>query len=135
MQVQAALFSLMAHFPESGHNGETLKMVSEDYFEDMLEERVTAKEFEMAVKHSRRKCNFFPKVSDIISSCHELRSNPPKRITVDRLSIPEETDNLTEEEIEQNKQRVEIICKQLSGTLTMEEAIKAQEKLSTFSKK
>jgi hypothetical protein len=41
----------------------------------------------------------------------------------------------TEEEIKQNQERISIILRQLTGEISMEDAVKEQRKLTTYSRK
>jgi len=78
-QVQESLMRLVSHYPEAGHTGATLRVIASDYFEDLTEDRTSQEEFLQVVKLARRRCSFFPKVSDIIKLRDEIRANPPKK--------------------------------------------------------
>lgn len=84
--------------------------------------------FRVAAEVVEEDAEFFPapasmrKVSDIV--CQRIES---KRCDENRLMLTETTDNLTPGEIEQNKQRVQIMIDQITGKITQEEA---EERLS-----
>lgn len=77
--VQSALAKLCSHYPEAGHNGDSLRQISADYFEDLTDEGVTAGQFSQAIKMARRRCKFFPKVVEILECVAEIRKNPPRQ--------------------------------------------------------
>ena len=49
IQVQKALISYLPHYPESGHNGETLRRLAVDYLEDIQADGMSSLEFDPAV--------------------------------------------------------------------------------------
>jgi len=51
---------------------------------------------------------------------------------MDQKELPEETDNLTPEEIAQNIERIAIITRHLSGELSIEEAVEKQNQLLSW---
>lgn len=77
--VQASLAKLCSHYPEAGHNGDSLRQISADYFEDLTDDRTSSEEFAEVVKLARRRCKFFPKIADIIELRNELRANPTRK--------------------------------------------------------
>ena len=95
-------------------------------------------DFVVAAGLTERETHFFPTIKamlDVRESVHQIRQ---RQISADQKALkalPEETGNLTPEEIEQNKKRVEIIKLQLAGDLTMEEAEAAQKKITTYAAK
>ncbi len=129
IQVQKALISYLPHYPESGHNGETLRRLAVDYLEDIQEEGMSSLEFDLAVKHARRRCQFFPKVADLISSCCELRANPPKKKVV--ALIEEQSTVETPEMREAVKKNRAIIAQIIKHEITLEEA---EEQMQFFNK-
>jgi hypothetical protein len=58
------LTRVSAHFPNSGHTKQTLKIVAEDWFYT-FNKRLTDRAFIEAVTVARRKCKFFPTEMDI----------------------------------------------------------------------
>lgn len=93
--------------------------------------------FKVAAGLVERETNFFPTVKQMLDVRESSQQIRQRQIATDlsRKALPEETGNLTEEEIEQNQQRIEIIRKQLSGKMSMEEAEKEQRKLTTYTRK
>lgn len=94
-------------------------------------------EFKVAAELVEKETNFFPTVKQMIDcreSVHQVRQ---KQIAGDMAlkALPEETGNLTEDEVGQNQKRLDIIVRQLAGEISMEEAVKEQQKLTTYARK
>jgi hypothetical protein len=51
------------------------------------------------------------------------------------VALPEDTDNLTPEEIEQNREKAEIIMQMLAGKLSIDDAVKRQEEITTYARR
>ncbi len=120
---------LMAHYPESGHNGTTLGSVANDYFDDLLSEYVSSNEFKFAIVQVRKKCKFFPKMADILEAVNEYRKNPPPSKTVRIAEDCGQEAPLTPEQIERNKKRYWILSQISSGRISYEEGTKKIEEL------
>ena len=118
-----------------GQRGGTELDLLKAKFYQVLSKHFSDEAFMLAAGKVEEIAKFFPVIAQVMDFKNDVIAEMARVGHSSILSLPEETDNLTEEEIEQNRQRVEIICKQLAGTLTMEEAIKEQEELVTFAKK
>lgn len=94
------------------------------------------REFRVAAGMVERETNFFPTVKQMLDVRESVQQIRQRQVSADlsRKALPEETDNLTDEEIAQNQKRIEIIKKQLAGEMTMEEAEKEQRKLVTYAR-
>lgn len=127
--VWQAIFRLLNHYPESGHNKQTLAKLSEDYWEDFKAEGITTVEqLKPSLSLARRRCKFFPKSSDIISAYKELKAK--RRISMP-VMIEEKTSmhDLLPEEVERNKEMIAISRDAILRKITWEEAEKRQEAL------
>lgn len=122
MQVQELIAGLVYHYPEAGHNGATLRGICEDYFEDFTEDRTSAEEFTQIVKLARKRCKFFPKVSDLMELRNELRANPIRK-PVSGL-IEEESLVKTPEMMEAGKRNCKLISMMLKYGISHEDAQK-----------
>lgn len=115
---------LISHYPEAAHTGATLRAISTDYFEDLTEDRTSQEEFLQVVKLARRRCKFFPKVSDIIELRNELRNelraNPPRKPVAGL--IEEESMVKTPEMIETGKLNCKLIALMLEHGISHTEA-------------
>ncbi len=133
--MQAALFRLLNHYPESGHNGATIKRLADDYFEDMIDEGVTLRQFERGISAARKTCRFFPKVFELLVLIREDRGRIDQRPTQNRIALPDQTTehDLTPEEIEKNKKRIKVITDMLAKKLTIEEAEEMVKSPEVFS--
>jgi hypothetical protein len=120
---------LLNHYPESGHNSNTLGRLAFDWFDLLSEEEVTQRQFSAGVRHSVKTCRFFPKVADILEGVAKYRANPPTLQATDSLQIADTSSrhDLTPEEIARNKERVAHITAMLSRKITMDDAVKAVE--------
>jgi len=124
-QVEMAVGNWKVRFREANHTPEEIVFIIAEYYEDLVDEKVSRKEFDHATKVVRRRCKFFPTVADILEAVKEYRTNPPKQ-NHPQLEEPE----LTPEQIEKNQKRFAILEKQIAGDLSMGEALKEQEGVS-----
>ena len=70
--VQIELAALSCHYPESGHTPKTLGVISKDWFEAFQE--LNEYQFKELIKEAKRKCRFFPKISDLSGEAEILKS-------------------------------------------------------------
>ena len=110
---------MLKHYPESGHNGKILQALAMDYYDDLAEEGVTEKQFCIAIKTSRKRCKFFPKISDLLGFVCEYRANPPIPAPVSR-QLPDRPIGVTKEQAELNKKRCAVLAKIAAGELSYE---------------
>ena len=66
LTVQKCLIRLNAHYPESGHTAKTIKIVAEDWYEDLQVKHISDERFIALAKEARRENTFFPKIADIL---------------------------------------------------------------------
>ena len=101
----------MTHYPESGHNLNTLGRLSFDWFDLLKEEGVTRPQFSAGIRHAVKTCRFFPKLADVLDGVKNYRTNPPAPRSA-ALQIEEHTatsNSWTPEEIARNMERIEMI--------------------------
>jgi hypothetical protein len=93
--------------------------------------------FRIAAGLVERETNFFPTVKQMLDVRESVNQIRQKHIAADlsRKALPEETGNLTEDEIAQNLKRIEIIKKQMAGKMSMEAAEREQKKLTTYTQR
>ena len=127
--VKKAVYSWSIKNREAGYTNDQLAFLSREYFEDLQSEGVTSRQFEAAEKDVRKRCRFFPKMADFLEAVQRVREKPPA-IEYDQEQLPDTTSNhdLTHEEIARNKERIKHITDMLSGKLTMDQAVEAQDK-------
>jgi hypothetical protein len=119
---------MLIHFPESGHNGKTLQLLADDWYELLADEGVTSGQFEVGIKYAKKNCSFFPKVADIMKGVMSFRENPPApRYDQNQIADTTSMHDLTPEEISRNKERMKHITDMLSGALSIEDAVRAVE--------
>jgi len=128
--VQIELFGLLRHYPEAGINGETLNALAGGYLEDLQAEGCfSAAEFTRAVKLARRRCQFFPKVVDLLTCWREVLAQPSDATQITWEPKKEKTDA----ECQFNRECAEIVNRCLEKEITpaeMEWQLKqAQERL------
>lgn len=125
--VKAALVRLLAHYPESSHNGKTLGKLSEDYWEDFQAEGLlTVEQLKPAISLTRRRAKFFPKSAEIIAAFKELKAKgriPGQKM----ISATSTWSEPTKEEIEKNKKLIAISADAIAKKITSEEAARRQE--------
>lgn len=127
--VKKAVYSWSLRFREAVRNNDELRLLSDEYLEDLLDENVSDKEFSFACKEARKRCSFFPKMCDILKYVGEYRANPPPS---DNLALEEYSGldaPLTDEQIERNVKRLEILGRVSSREITYEEAAQLMEEL------
>ena len=76
----------------------------------------------------------FPTISSIVKLGNVIAEKEAREISSNAIALPEHTDDITPEEIEQNKKRIDILRKQLTGELSMEQAEAEQKKLTTYAR-
>lgn len=92
-------------------------------------------EFVVAADLVERETRFFPTIKEMMDcreSVQQIVESRPADYSLPAL--PEETDNLTEEEIQQNQRKIEIIKKMLCGEMTIEQAEAEQQLLVVFAR-
>lgn len=120
------LLRLAAHYPESGHNGKTLAIISDDYLHDLRSEGITPQNFREAVAEARKRTAFFPKVSDIIKAHHSLTSQPQPTRRVAGL-LDEHTRERSPEETAIARRNLGLIRRQAEGEITEAEATRLMQ--------
>lgn len=108
--VKRAVYSWSIRFKSAGYMNEQLARISTEYLEDLQSEGVTLRQFEVATLMVRKRCRFFPSMADILDAVKEYRAKPPVAAS-GALQIADTTSHhdLTPEEIERNRERVEMI--------------------------
>jgi len=92
--------------------------------------------FRKAAELVEREVGFFPTIKDMMS----VRNSANQIVERDAISnyavkaLPEETDNLTPEEIEINLKKIQIIKRMLCGEITVAQAEKEQSELTHFAR-
>lgn len=120
------MYSWSIRFRETIYDNNQLRLLSEEYFEDLLDEHVTHNQFVMAAKMVRKRCSYFPKMSDIMDALYEYRSRPRSS---DSLQLPAET-KLSPAEEEFGKIQIEICRQAAQGVITWVEATAQLERLT-----
>jgi hypothetical protein len=127
--VKVAVYSWSIRNREAGYTNEQLARLSQEYFEDLQSEEVTAHQFAAAASRVRKRCRFFPKMVDILEAVQQHRESPPaKGYLQDQVADTTSNHDLTQEEIDRNKERTKHITDMLARKLSMDEAIEAVEK-------
>ena len=126
MTVKRAVYSWSIRFPGAKYTNEQLARLSTEYHEDLVDEGVTRMQFEAAEREVRKRCRFFPVMSEILAAVEQVRSAPPAPRT-NRLQIADTTSHhdLTPEEIKRNKERIGEILQMLAGQKSIDEAVEA----------
>lgn len=117
------MIGLLPHFPEAGYTGKTLTPLARDWFELLQEEHVSERAFLLAIREVKKRCRFWPKLSEVLQAVQQERSNPTPVCTVPQLADTSSTHDLTLEERERNKRRIGHIVSMLKGQLSMDEAL------------
>lgn len=128
--VQTALIRLSAHYPDSGHNAKSLRVIAEDWHES-FSTMMGEKTFLQAVKMARgRSKGFFPNETLIIEAAREINANPQQQSA---LQIPERTTEheFTREEIARNRARMTVLGDASAGVISMEEATRQLEEINS----
>lgn len=97
-----------------------------------MDEHVSPVQFEAAIKTVRRRCKYFPKMSDILEAVREYRANPPAS---DSLQIEDSSSyhDPTPEERKQFKDRINAINDMIHEGTPMEETLKiVSQKIESF---
>ena len=120
-------------FPGSRSDDE--KEIITSRFFDALSSLFSEPEFLDAARAVEKQVEFFPVVKHFLDVRDQVFAARQRHSRTSQLTLPEGTDNLTPEEIEQSRRKVEIIRDMLSGKLSIDEAERMQSELVTFSAK
>ena len=123
------LMPLLVLYPEAGHNGNTIPALAEQWRDLLADEDVAEPEFVWAMRRAKKKCKYFPNIADIMEGVTEYREHPPARIDAAHRLPQESAVPLSPEEIERNKQRIDILAAQMARKITAEEAAIRMAKL------
>lgn len=110
------------------------KIISAKFYE-ALSAAYSNETFLCAARTVEKETHYFPTIKafmDVRGAVHQLEQN---KANYQAKALPADTGNLTDEEIEQNNKRIEIIKKQLAGELSLEAAVKAQKQLVTYARR
>jgi hypothetical protein len=88
--------------------------------------------FAVAGRLVEKQCDFFPTVKNIDKAISDAVAVVGRKRDLEQKALPEETGGITEDEIAQNQKRIDIIIRQLSGELSLEEAMEQQQQLTTW---
>jgi hypothetical protein len=124
-------WSLM--FPGQRDPGQLVFLSGQFY--EALQHRFTDEGFILAANIIRDEQEYFPTVAAVakLSNIVAEKISRNKQIGQNVNLLTEEADNLSQEEIEQNKEKVAIITKMLAGQMTIAEAVEEQNKLTSWS--
>lgn len=90
--------------------------------------------FEIAAELVESEQEFFPTIAHMkkmrTAAIDQIQRNRGEQ----QKALPEYTDNLTEEEVANNLKRVKIMCDQINGIITAEEALRLQEEITTYAR-
>jgi hypothetical protein len=128
-KVMEAIISWNIRFREAVRNSAELTILAQEYFEDLTDENVSVKEFSYAYKNTRRRCNFFPKMCDVLKYVEEYRKNPP---VSDSLQLPEHSGHeapMTDKQAEIMRKRINILAEISAKTITHEQGAIKMENL------
>ena len=90
-------------------------------------------QFLVAADMVERETSFFPTIKqllDLKESAFQASSRQAQDLNQKRLSV--QTSNITPEEVARNLRHLEIIKKMLAGDLSMEEAVRQQDRIKYF---
>jgi len=109
--------------------------ILEATFYKLMQRTFSDDTFLIAADMVLREIKFFPVPKDLFdlrNSVYQAYENRKALVAQQNVKqLPEETGDLTPEEIEQNERSLEIIKQQISGQLSMEEAEREQARLTT----
>lgn len=125
-QVMKAVASWTLRFPETKYSPQQLKLIAQEYHEDLVDEHVTTGEFAEAAKEVRKRARWFPKMVDILGAVNERRQRHEQTMC-GKIMIEGKTSrhDLTPEEVDANRRRVKAITDMLAGKLSIQDAEKA----------
>ena len=113
-------------FKDRSPDAAELTFLAKEFYRDLSEERVTGDEFAAADREVCKRNRFFPVMADILEAAERYRAEKRAEKQRQPIALP---DDLTDYEIEQNKRRMAILVRQLSGELSVDEALEQQSKI------
>ncbi len=92
-------------------------------------------EFIDAARAVEKQVEFFPVMKHFLDVRDQVFAARQRRAAGNHIALPEETDNLSPEEIEQNLEKAAIIMQMLGGKLSIDDAVKQQEAITTYARR
>jgi hypothetical protein len=92
-------------------------------------------EFLDAARAVEKHVEFFPVLKHFLDVRDQVFAARQRKAAGSHKALPEETDNLSPEEIEQNLEKVQIISDMLTGKLSIDDAVKRQEAITTYARR
>lgn len=92
-------------------------------------------EFLDAARAVEKQVEYFPVLKHFLDVRDQVFAARQRKAAGKQQALPEETDNFTPEEIEQNREKAAIIKQMLAGKLSIDEAVKRQEALTTYARR
>jgi hypothetical protein len=92
-------------------------------------------EFLDAARAVEKQVEYFPVLKHFLDVRDQVFAARHRSAAGKNLALPEDTDNLTPEEIEQNREKAEIIMQMLAGKLSIDDAVKRQEEITTYARR
>jgi hypothetical protein len=92
-------------------------------------------EFLDAARAVEKQVEFFPVIKHFLDVREQVFAARQRIRAKSAPALPEETDNLSPEEIEQNREKAEIITQMLAGKLSIDDAVKRQEAITTYARR
>ena len=116
--VLTEMLGMLRRYPESGYNAETVAILAGEYFEDLTAEGCfSAQEFLAAVKLARRRCQYYPKVVDLLAAWREALNTPSNATQIGWEPKKEKT----AAECQFNRECAEIISRGIDKEITPDE--------------
>lgn len=111
-------------YPEAGHNGDTLRVIAQEWAAVLEEQEAAESEFLAAMRVLKRRCKFFPTPADLYEALVWVREHPP---SAQYPLLPEP--GPSPERLARTRQACRIISAQLTGQMSASEASKRLDAL------
>lgn len=126
--VQQAIISWNTRF-NTGYKPRALRMLVEEYLEDLVAEDVTDRQFCEAAKLVRRRCRFFPRMVEVLECVQEIRNRPAQ--ASDCIQITENPTYISEYDSKRNAKRLDLLVKATTGEMPYEDVARLLEEMNT----
>ena len=104
---------LVALHPTCGHNGDTLRVVTQEWADMLQREEASTQEFLAALNVVKGRCRFFPSLADLKDALLWVREHPPLTDEAHRLPVPPA--GIPPEKRERVRKAIDIIRRQFTG--------------------
>ena len=136
-EVQETMAGWSIRYREAGYSPGQLEFLSEEYYDDLIDESISSASFKVISRIVRKRCKFFPKVADILEAKEQYCRHPERYVTNNNLQIADTSSELdqTPEEISLSLKLRDLAVRAVTGKMSTNESLQLQKELLEEKKK